>query len=387
MVHRQRRIAIGSALAATALALATLPGTATAEETPVIAQAAAPPAGVLAALERDLGIGAAEATELLAAGQRAAALDAELSGTLDGYAGSWLPEDGGGLTMATNTAAELAEIEAAGATAVLVEHSLAELEAVQAKLERAAAHRKRAGSGTPVRYVDVTANRVVVHATDPAAARALITAGGADPAAVSVVRTAERPQTYYDIIGGDPFYNGFSRCSIGFSVYQGTIPGFVTAGHCGQTGNVTLGYNRVSQGTFRGSIFPGRDMAWVAVNSNWRPLPYVRGPGGTLIEVHGSQQAPVGSPICRTGPTTGWHCGVIQQHNATVSYPQGTVSGLTRTNLCAEPGDSGGPVMSGNQAQGIISGGSGNCSSGGTTYYQPINPILSSYGLTLVTTR
>ena len=37
------------------------------------------------------------------------------------------------------------------------------------------------------------------------------------------------------------------------------------------------------------------------------------------------------------------------------------------------------------QAQGMTSGGSGNCSSGGTTYYQKVNEALSAYGLTLVT--
>ena len=67
-----------------------------------------------------------------------------------------------------------------------------------------------------------------------------------------------------------------------------------------------------------------------------------------------------------------------------MTYPQGTVTGLTRTNVCAEPGDSGGSFISGSQAQGVTSGGSGNCTSGGTTYFQPVNEILSAYGLTLV---
>jgi streptogrisin C len=53
--------------------------------------------------------------------------------------------------------------------------------------------------------------------------------------------------------------------------------------------------------------------------------------------------------------------------------------------VCAEPGDSGGSLLSGNQAQGVTSGGSGNCSSGGITYYQPVNEILQTYGLTLAT--
>jgi streptogrisin C len=53
--------------------------------------------------------------------------------------------------------------------------------------------------------------------------------------------------------------------------------------------------------------------------------------------------------------------------------------------VCAEPGDPGGSFVSGDQAQGVTSGGSGDCSSGGTTFFQPVNEILSALRLTLVT--
>ncbi|WP_030105154.1 S1 family peptidase, partial [Actinoalloteichus caeruleus] len=90
-----------------------------------------------------------------------------------------------------------------------------------------------------------------------------------------------------------------------------------------------------------------------------------------------------GASICRSGSTTGWRCGTVQAKNQTVFYAQGAVSGLTRTNACAEGGDSGGSWLSGSQAQGVTSGGSGNCTWGGTTYFQPLNPILSRWGLSL----
>ncbi|WP_435824250.1 carbohydrate-binding protein [Micromonospora echinofusca] len=106
--------------------------------------------------------------------------------------------------------------------------------------------------------------------------------------------------------------------------------------------------------------------------------------GGT-VPVAGSVEAAVGAAVCRSGSTTGWRCGTIQQKNASVTYPEGTVTGLTRINACAEPGDSGSSWISGNQAQGVTSGGSGNCTSGGTMYFQPVNAILAAYGLTLVT--
>jgi streptogrisin C len=126
-------------------------------------------------------------------------------------------------------------------------------------------------------------------------------------------------------------------------------------------------------------------MAWVATNANWTPQPWVNLYNGTAAVVGGSTAAPPGSAICHSGSTTGWHCETVQATGSTVNYPQGTVYELTMTNVCAEPGDSGGSWLSGNQAQGVTSGGSGNCTSGGTTYFQPVNEILGRYGLTLVT--
>ncbi|MZG03432.1 trypsin-like serine protease, partial [Streptomyces sp. SID5614] len=52
--------------------------------------------------------------------------------------------------------------------------------------------------------------------------------------------------------------------------------------------------------------------------------------------------------------------------------------------VCAEPGDSGGALFSGSTALGLTSGGSGNCSSGGTTFYQPVTEALSVYGVSII---
>ncbi len=68
-----------------------------------------------------------------------------------------------------------------------------------------------------------------------------------------------------------------------------------------------------------------------------------------------------------------------------MTYPQGVVYGLTRTDACAEPGDSGGSFVSGDQAQGVTSGGSGDCSSDGVTFFQPVAPILEEWDLELFT--
>jgi streptogrisin B len=68
--------------------------------------------------------------------------------------------------------------------------------------------------------------------------------------------------------------------------------------------------------------------------------------------------------------------------NQTVNCGGGDiVSGLIRTSVCAEPGDSGGPLCAGTVAYGLTSGGSGNCSSGGTTFFQPVVEALNAYGV------
>ncbi|WP_328326301.1 S1 family peptidase [Kribbella sp. NBC_00382] len=197
--------------------------------------------------------------------------------------------------------------------------------------------------------------------------------------------TAQAPRTFAaGTVGGDPYYTGNVRCSIGFSVYGG----FVSAGHCSPgVGARTFGWDHSNQGVFRGSSFPGNDYSWVQIDSGWWTVPVVLGWGQVSDAlVRGSWEAPIGTSVCRSGSTSHWHCGTVTGKNETVNYGNGQLFyGATRTNVCAEPGDSGGSFITGDQAQGVTSGGWGNCSSGGETWFQPVNEILSTYGLTLHT--
>ncbi|MBW4716606.1 S1 family peptidase [Saccharothrix obliqua] len=113
----------------------------------------------------------------------------------------------------------------------------------------------------------------------------------------------------------------------------------------------------------------------LAEPEKWYQSPTVAG-----RPVTGSTPATVGSSVCTSSRTSGWHCGTVQALNQSVSYPDGVVTGLTRTNLCVQPGDSWNPVISGGNAQGHIIGGS-HC----TAYFLPLNRILSAEQLTLVT--
>lgn len=334
-------------------------------------------AGMYAAMQRDLGLNRAQTDALFATQNRAAGTERQLRGALGAtFAGAWLQAQR--LNVAVTDQAGLARVRAAGADAKLVSRSESTMNGLITKLNDRASAAPKSVTGW---YYDVATNSVVLQAKPgtSSAATSFATASGVGRSAVRVLESAAVPRPLYNVRGGDAYYIGSSaRCSIGFAVSGG----FVSAGHCDLGGQV-YGYNQVAMGTFRGSSFPGNDYSWVGVNSNWTPRPWVNNYAGGNVTVTGSSEAAVGATVCRSGSTTGWHCGQIQQRNASVTYAEGTVSGLIRTNVCAEPGDSGGSLVAGSQAQGVTSGGNGNCSVGGTTYFQPVNEILSHFGLSL----
>jgi streptogrisin B len=189
------------------------------------------------------------------------------------------------------------------------------------------------------------------------------------------------------IAGGQAIYSGRSRCSLGANVRRGTVAYFVTAGHC--TNAATTWYansaGTTALGTRTGTSFPGNDYGIVRYTNTSIPHPSAVYTYPGQVTIFGAGSASIGLAVCRSGSTTGVRCGVVTGLNATVNYAQGTVTGLIRTNICAEAGDSGGPlyVASTGVIIGILSGGSGNCSTGGTTFYQPIGEILAAYGVTI----
>ena len=334
------------------------------------------------ALERDFGLTPFGAEELLQAQAEAFEVDAEATEAAgDHYAGSLFDTDTHELTVLLTDAEVATAVEATGAETSVVSYGTEGLAEVIDDLDEAGAP-----SGVVGWYPDVESDTVVIETTDLAEAESLVESANVDASAVEIEETDETPQLYADIVGGDAYYMGGGRCSIGFAATDSSgNDGFVTAGHCGTVGTSAQSEDGSGSGVFDQSIFPGNDAAFVSATSNWTVTNLVNTYDGGTQEVSGSSQAPVGSAICRSGSTTGWHCGSIEARGQTVSYPEGTVQELTRTNVCAEPGDSGGSFISGDQAQGVTSGGSGNCSSGGTTYYQEVTPMLNTWNLTLVT--
>ncbi|MFE0773674.1 S1 family peptidase [Streptomyces sp. NPDC058861] len=232
-------------------------------------------------------------------------------------------------------------------------------------------------------HVDTATGRLVVTADSTVSAAEIARIkqrAGANAAAIKVERTPGRFSKL--ISGGDAIYADAGwRCSLGFNVRDSAgAYYFLTAGHC--TDGARTWYANSAKttvlGTTAGSSFPGNDYGLVRYTNN--SITKTGGVGS--VDITSAGNATVGLSVTRRGSTTGTHSGSVTGLNATVNYGGGDiVSGLIRTNVCAEPGDSGGPLYSGSRAIGLTSGGSGNCSSGGTTFFQPVTEALSAYGV------
>ncbi len=186
--------------------------------------------------------------------------------------------------------------------------------------------------------------------------------------------------------GGSSLQTGAaSRCTAGFAAVAGSAGYLIAGATCGRPGDTVRSGGRLV-GVVSAAPFPPSGAIVIRVTNtvDWRLVGSIP-PTDSRVTITGSVEAPVGASVCRYGVTTGWRCGVIQAKNQTITFPDGTLHGLTRTNVCAEPGDNGGPFVSGTQAQGVLVGGSGNCVSGGTSYFLPVNRVLATYGLTILT--
>ncbi|MEU1295533.1 S1 family peptidase [Streptomyces sp. NPDC005840] len=249
--------------------------------------------------------------------------------------------------------------------------------------------------------VDPRANKIVVTAdstvTGSAWNRLESTVDGLGAARATLKKSAGTFKTF--VSGGDAIFSqtdaGGVRCSLGFNVTAGDgTPAFLTAGHCGvaadqwsdsQTGQPIA---TVDQATFPGvgdfSLVKYDDAATEAPSE-------VNVGNGQTVQIVQAEEATVGTQVFRMGSTTGLNDGTVTGLDATVNFqsetdPSGvdTVTGLIQTDVCAEPGDSGGSLFTREGgAIGLTSGGSGDCTQGGETFFQPVTTALAATGATL----
>ncbi|MYS76786.1 trypsin-like serine protease, partial [Streptomyces sp. SID5926] len=299
----------------------------------------------------------------------------------DRTAGHWVDSDGRPVVAVTDERAAEA-VRRAGATAKRVRHSMSELRSAASTL--GSAPRVAGTAWAP----DYRSNEVVVRGDRTVSGSDWSRLTGVAEGIGGFVRMERTEATFTTRLNGaEPILSTAGRCSAGFNVTDGTSDFILTAGHCGPTGSVWFG-DRPGDGqvgrTVAGS-FPGDDFSLVeyADGKAGDGADVVAVGDGKGVRITGAGEPAVGQRVFRSGSTSGLRDGRVTALDATVNYPEGTVTGLIETDVCAEPGDSGGPMFSEGVALGVTSGGSGDCARGGTTFFQPLPEAMASLGVRL----
>ncbi|MGW4926927.1 S1 family peptidase [Streptomyces parvulus] len=314
-------------------------------------------------------------------------LASRLAGMLgDAFAGSYY--DSGDQQLVVNVVAGdddqvVVEAKKAGADVREVENSMGELRGGATTLRS-----KAAVPGTSW-AIDPRTNRILVTADSTVTGekwdRLESTVQGLGSGMATLKKSAGTFRTFAS--GGDAIFGGGARCSLGFNVTAGDgAPAFLTAGHCGvaaEQWSDAQGGQPI--GTVDQAVFPGEgDFALVRYDDPATEAPSEVNLGDQTVPIAQAADATVGQQVFRMGSTTGLADGQVLGLDATVNYPEGTVTGLIQTDVCAEPGDSGGSLFTQDgQAIGLTSGGSGDCTAGGETFFQPVTTALEAVGATL----
>lgn len=176
--------------------------------------------------------------------------------------------------------------------------------------------------------------------------------------------------------GGDAYASVAGKmqlvCSTGFNgVNRDGKPVNITAGHCDPnipaagTANAPgmfelLPGNHLGNqlGSFQKSVLGHQDYSIVAINDASAARfsnNLVRVPGAAPIAITGVATPVIGAPVCKSGSRTGFSCGVVNAVDQTVQVGDRQLTQSFSANICALPGDSGGPIVTGTEALGISS--------------------------------
>ncbi|MEU6273887.1 S1 family peptidase [Streptomyces populi] len=297
-------------------------------------------------------------------------------------AGNWIAADGRPVVAVTDADAADA-VKRAGARPKVVTHSMQDLKSATQELSSAP---RVPGTAWAVDYRN---NEVVVQADSTVSATAWKRMTKLADGIGDSVRMQRTQGTFTTRVNGaQAIFSTGGRCSAGFNVTNAQGAFILTAGHCGPAGSVWFSDNtgRQQVGRTVTTAFPGSDFSLIQYDNGQQPAAgtnVVAIGGGNGVRITGVADPTVGQRVFRSGSTSGLHDGQVTALNATVNYPEGTVTGLVETTVCAEPGDSGGPLFSEGVALGVTSGGNGDCKSGGTTFFQPVTKALTALGVTL----
>ncbi|MFJ1750004.1 S1 family peptidase [Streptomyces sp. NPDC088116] len=276
------------------------------------------------------------------------------------------------------------EVKKAGAVVRNVKNSTAQLKSASQTLKQQATIPGTAWAVDPkTNQIQVTADSTVT-GENWDQIQSTVKSLGTD-----VARIKKSPGEFKPFVeGGDAIFGGGARCSLGFNVTTADgAPGFLTAGHCGVAAEA---WSDAQDGepvaTVQDATFPGAgDFALATYDDAATEATSTVNTGdGQVVEITAAAEATVGQDVIRMGSTTGLNDGAVTGLDATVNYAEGTVTGLIQTDVCAEPGDSGGPLFTADgSAIGLTSGGSGDCTAGGETFFQPVTTALEAVGATI----
>jgi streptogrisin D len=287
------------------------------------------------------------------------------------------------------------EIKKAGAVPRSVDNSMSKLTTAAKTLKTDATIPGTAWSIDPkTNQVQVTADSTV---TGAKWAKLTSTVDSLGSGVATVKKSAGTFKTF--VSGGDAIFAqtdaGGVRCSLGFNVTASDgAPAFLTAGHCGVAAKQwSDSQDGQPIATVDQATFPGAgDFSLVKYDDpNTQTASEVNVGNGKTVQITQAADATVGQQVLRMGSTTGLHDGSVTGLDATVNFqsetdPNGvdTVTGLIQTDVCAEAGDSGGSLFTQDgSAIGLTSGGSGDCTVGGETFFQPVTAALQATGATL----
>lgn len=147
-------------------------------------------------------------------------------------------------------------------------------------------------------------------------------------------------------------------CTSAFVGQDGRSSFLLTAGHCGDV-NSTWTHNvffigRMTRDSYRNGS--SADAAAIRISSTDRSnLVFIS--DSNLRPIRGTNLGDVvGGAVCMSATTSGFVCGTITDTDETIDYGAVTLYRQRLASFPSIPGDSGGPIFSGNTAHGIVSG-------------------------------
>ncbi|MFG3399228.1 S1 family peptidase [Streptomyces parvus] len=297
------------------------------------------------------------------------------------------------LVVAVTDAAAAQSVRDGGGTAKVVTHSTDELDSAKEDLDLLG------GIPNTSWGIDPSGNQVVVSIHDGVseADRARIDKVADEHGdAVTVEERSGTLQSTAVMRGGLGISSNGLVCSAAFNVRNDSWKTYMlTAGHCMVGGNYD--WNRRSNGVYLGrqTTFSyggdGGDYAVVEyLNSDVEAYGTIQYRDASTGQIATSRYAYDGEKVKRVGTMSQDLDGMVLQPSTTITYTDGqTLTGMIKTSLCDNFGDSGGALFTGTTALGITSGGNyADQPCGDTdaqpdraTFYHPVQKALTKHGL------